>query len=58
MALTDNGSMVMPVAPSGGSGFGNGFGDNGWWIILLFILLGGWGNGFGGGYGMGGFAAA
>ena len=57
MALTDNGSMVMPVAPSGGSGFGNGFGDNGWWIILLFILLGGWGNGFGGGYGMGGFAA-
>lgn len=57
MALTDNGSMVMPVAPSGGSAFGGGFGDNGWWIILLFILLGGWGNGFGGGYGMGGFAA-
>ena len=44
--------MVMPVAPSG---FGNmGFGgDNGWWIILLFVLLGGWGNGFGG-YGNGG----
>ena len=33
----------------GGSGFGNGFGGDGWWIILLFILLGnGWGNGFGG----------
>lgn len=55
MALTDeNGNgMVMPVAPMyGGSqgGFG-GFGDgNGWWILLLFILLGGngWGNGFGG----------
>lgn len=48
---TDNG-MVMPVAPTG---FGGGFGsaDNGWWIILLFILLGGWGNGFGG-YGNGG----
>jgi len=62
MALTDGngGDMVMPVAPmygGGNGGFGNGFGDNGWWIILLFILLGnnGWG-GFGG-YGMGGFAA-
>lgn len=55
MALTDeNGTgMVMPVAPmSGSSGNGGfGFGDNGWWIILLFILLGGWGNGFGGGFG-------
>lgn len=55
MALTDeNGSsMVMPVAPMYGGnqgGFGNGFGGDGWWILLLFILLGngGWGNGFGG----------
>lgn len=55
MALTDeNGNgMVMPVTPMYGGnqgGFG-GFGDgNGWWILLLFILLGGngWGNGFGG----------
>lgn len=60
MALTDdNGNgMVMPVTPMGGYGSGNnGFGDDGWWIILLFILLagnGGWGNGFGG---AGGFAA-
>lgn len=59
MALTDeNGSgMVMPVAPmygGGGSGFGNGFGSEGWWIILLFIILGGWGNGFGNGNGGGG----
>jgi len=47
MALEDNGiPMNMPVMPAGGSG--NMFGDNGWWIILLFILLGGWGNGFGG----------
>lgn len=45
MALTDT-STVMPVAPSG---FGNGFGND-MWIIILFILLagGGWGNGFGG----------
>ena len=51
MALTDESGngMVMPVSPMyGGGGFG-GFGDNGWWIILLFILLGGWGNG--GGFG-------
>ena len=49
MALTDeNGSgMVMPVAPLGGNG--DGFmGGNGWWILILFILLGGWNNGFGG----------
>ena len=49
--------MVMPVAPTGnfGGGFGNGFGGDGFWIILLFILLGGWGGnwnngGFGGGF--------
>lgn len=63
MALTEeNGGngMIMPVAPmyGGGSGFGGFGGDNGWWIILLFLfaLGGGWGNGFGGA-GMGGFAA-
>lgn len=58
MALTDeNGStnMVMPVSPmygGGNGGFGD-FGGSGWWILLLFILLGGngWGNGFGGGFG-------
>lgn len=55
MAISEgNGEgMVMPVTPMGG-GFGNtGFGNDGWWIILLFVLLGGWGNGFGG-YGNGG----
>lgn len=46
-----------PVYMGGGnSGYGNGFGGDGWWILLLFILLagnGGWGNngGFGGGNG-------
>lgn len=59
MALTDenSGGMVMPVAPMYGGNGGNGFMDgNGWWILVLFILLGGWGNnGFGGnGGGMGG----
>lgn len=53
MALTDENNMVMPVAPmyGNGNGFGNGFGGDGWWILLLFILLGNgaWGNGFGGG---------
>ena len=54
MALTDNNgnSMVMPVAPYGGFG-GNADGGS-WWILLLFILLGGWGNGYG--YGGGGAA--
>lgn len=53
MAITDDGNgMVMPVTPYGG--YGNNFGGDGsWWILLLFILLGGWGNGFGG-YGNGG----
>lgn len=64
MALTDDNNMVMPVAPMYGcggmnNGFGNGFGGDGWWILLLFILLGNgaWGNGFGGFGGMGSLAA-
>lgn len=57
MALTDeNGSnMVMPVAPmygGGNGGFGNSFGgDWGWIILLLLFAGGGWGGGFGGGFG-------
>ena len=51
-------SMVMPVAPMYGAGYGNGgfgsgFGGDWAWIILLLVLCGGWGNGFGGGYGGG-----
>ncbi len=40
------------AAVTGGGRNGDGmFGDNGWWIILLFMFTG-WGrNGFGGGYG-------
>ena len=62
MAITDesNGNgFYMPVAPAymggGNGGFGNGFGGDWAWIILLLLL--GWGNngwggngGFGGGY--------
>ena len=54
MAFTDESGMVMPVSPMYGGYGNNGFNDGGsWWILLLFILLGGWGNGFGG-YGNGG----
>ena len=53
MALTDENGMntTMLVSPTGGmaNGFGNGFGQDGWWIILLLLFAcGGWGNGFGG----------
>lgn len=52
MALTDENGMntTMLVSPTGGmsNGFGNGFGGDGWWIILLLLFAcGGWGNGFG-----------
>lgn len=53
MALENTNDMVMPVSPMNG-GYGNGgFGDNGWWIILLFIILGRGGYGYGGGNGNG-----
>ena len=51
MALSDGGtSTIMPVAPTGMMGGYDGFGGgNGWWIILFFIVLMGWGrNGLGG----------
>lgn len=58
MALTDesNGTgMYMPVAPIGGYYGGNqggmGFGGDGWWVLLILLAMGGWGNGFGGGFG-------
>jgi hypothetical protein len=59
MSLEENGSngFYMPVAPAyagNGGGFGNGFGGDWAWIILL-LLLGwgnnGWGNNNGGGAG-------
>ena len=56
MAIIDeNGTgttmLVQPAGFGGGNG-GNGFMDgSGWWILLLFILMGGWGGNFGGGFG-------
>lgn len=54
MALTDENGMgtTMLVQPSGYNNGGDGmFGGNGWWVLILFLLLGGWNNGFGGGFG-------
>ena len=59
MAIIDeNGGMgttmlVQPTGMTGNGGNGFGWGGDGFWIILLFIMLGGWGgnNGFGGGMG-------
>lgn len=51
MAFEDatNNGMVMPVAPAYGVGYGNVNDGGSWWILLLFILLGGWGGGYGNG---------
>lgn len=52
MSLSDGGvQATMPVAPvnsSNGNGLGWG-GDGAWWIVLflIFAAFGGWGNGFG-----------
>ena len=52
MALTDEGgNMVMPVGPMNGNGGFGDMGGNGWWIILLFLLLGFGNNWNNGGYG-------
>ena len=44
------------AAVTGNRGSDGMFGDNGWWIILLFLFAG-WGRGFGG-FGGGGYDAA
>lgn len=56
--MTMEGSGIVPVMDvnRNGYGYGDGFGcGGGWfmWSIVLFALMGGWGNGFGRGYGNG-----
>lgn len=55
--MTMDGNGIVPVMDvNRGYGYGDGFGcGGGWfmWIIVLFALMGGWGNGFGRGYGNG-----
>lgn len=56
--MTMEGSGIVPVMDvnRNGYGYGDGFGcGGGWfmWIIVLFALMGGWGNGFSRGYGNG-----
>lgn len=55
MSFNDSNNMVMPVSPmygNNGGGWGDGFGGNGaWWLLVLLFALGnnGWGNGYGAG---------
>ena len=49
-------SDIASVTGRGNNGGDGMFGDNGWWIILLFLFAG-WGRGFGG-FGGGGFEPA
>ena len=56
MFNTTSGYSLADIAAATGGNRNNDngmFGDNGWWIILLFLFAG-WGNG---GYGFGGFGA-
>lgn len=61
MSLTNDTGTTMLVQPANGcyngnSGWGNGFGDGSWWIVLFLIFgMFGWGGfgGFGGGFGGG-----
>lgn len=49
--MTDNGNLIMPVAPTGGFGGGfGGFGGDSWGWIILLLLIAGNGFGFGGGF--------
>ena len=53
MIGSENNGMYMPVAPAYMSGCNNGFGNDWFSIIILFLIFGmygngGWGNGFGG----------
>ena len=55
MSLTSEGLSAADVAAvTGNGGFGNGFGGDGaWWLLVLFLFAfnGNWGNGYGNGNG-------
>ena len=58
MSLTDGSLSAADVAAVTGNGFGNGFGGDGaWWLIVLFLFIfngnWGWGGGYGGNGGVG-----
>lgn len=55
MFNNSNGYSLADIAAASRSGDGFGFGNDGSWLLILFILFafGGWGGGFGG-WGMGG----
>jgi hypothetical protein len=40
-------SDIAAVTGNNGGRNSNGWGDDAWWIILLFLFAGGWGNGNG-----------
>ena len=50
--FNNSGYNLSDIAAVAGRNNGDGmFGDNGWWIILLFLFAGWGGRGFGGGFG-------
>jgi len=53
-AVTDNNRGYYPYPPMMYGGYGNGFGGDWIWVILLAALFGGFGGGFGGFGGYGG----
>lgn len=50
--MLNNTPFTMPVAPANGNGNSGMFGGDGWWAIIIFAIIFGWGGfgGFGGGY--------
>lgn len=51
MFNSGNSDFTMPVVPAGyaNNGNANGWGDGGWWVLIILFAIFGWGgNGFGG----------
>ena len=55
MSFSEDGNMVMPVAPAyNNGGFGGGWGNDFWILLIVLFACGGFGGGFGG-FGGGGY---